>query len=296
MSGLPKILKAESYASMKNGEYLFQMALGRKLFADKHSHDFYEIIIVIKGGCKQMINDEIYDCGMGSITVLCPGDEHCFLSQEADTIVAALSVTEVETEKFAEAFELKDVLKNKFTVITSEADTKASDDKRCVSIKISEMEILRTEKLCNELSVIPEDKRGNMCKILLSEVFSYIIRNRHKDTKAPPSEFIAVLSEVNKLENAAKGVNAFLNISNFSHSQLCRLTKRYLGMTPSEYINDIRMKYALEMILNSDANYETVCETVGFKSLSHFYGLFVKKFGVTPSVARKGRYNVSRSV
>ena len=116
-----------------------------------------------------MINEEIYDCGIGNVTILCPGDEHCFLSQESDTIVAALSVTEDETNKFAKAFGLRDVFKNKLK--DGALVEKTSVDKHCVNIKISEMEILRTEKLCNEIFGIPEDKRGDMCKVLLGEVF-----------------------------------------------------------------------------------------------------------------------------
>lgn len=89
MDRLPNLLKAESFEEMCNGGYLFQMAFGRKLLRDEHCHDFYEIIIVLKGGCRQDINKEVYDCDVGSITVLCPGDVHGFLSQEPETIVAA---------------------------------------------------------------------------------------------------------------------------------------------------------------------------------------------------------------
>lgn len=214
-------------------------------------------------------------------------------------------------DKFAAAFGMKEVLKNKLSDSIeskrSESDADINADitnenisaevnKQCINIKISEIEVLRMEKLCNEIFVILEDKRMDMSRILLSRCFSYVVQSKYDNAKALPSDFTAVLSQVNKLENAAEGVNAFLRISNFSHSQLCRLTKRYLGMTPSEYINDIRMKYAMEMILNSDLDYDTVCETVGFSSLSHFYGLFVKKFGITPSAARRDGYGANRSV
>ena len=100
-----------------------------------------------------------------------------------------------------------------------------------------------------------------------------------------------ILAEMNRLPNAAEGVSAFLRLSTFSHAQLCRLTKKYLGMTPGEYVNGVRMKFAYEMAVSGEKDYETICEEVGFSSYAYFCRLFEKTYGMTPAKTRKSHYS-----
>lgn len=285
-----KILEEDSVKEIKRSGYLFQMTFGRKLLKDIHAHNFYEIIIVLKGGCKHTVNGRICNCKAGDITILRPYDEHCFDEQEEGTSVAALSASCREVNKFKNAFGLE-VTDNTeaFGAYSKSADIPDM-------IKLSGMETMRIQNLCNEIFALSDSKRTDMCRVLLSEVLGFTVKNKCCDTKEIPRRFSEILSEVNKLENAAGGVEKFLKISNFSHAQLCRLTKKYLDMTPSEYITGIRMKYAEEMVLSGELDYETICEKVGFNSLSHFYDLFKKNFGMTPASMRKSRYKKGRTV
>ena len=116
------------------------------------------------------------------------------------------------------------------------------------------------------------------------------------ETAGVPASFAALLAEMNQPVNAAGGVGVFLRLSNFSHAQLCRLTRKYLGMTPRDYVNTVRMKYAWELVVSSEESYEAICEAVGFSSFSYFCRLFVKTYGITPARARKSRSPGARTI
>ena len=87
-----------------------------------------------------------------------------------------------------------------------------------------------------------------------------------------------------------------MRLSNFSHAQLCRLTRKYLNQTPGEYVNGIRMKYAWKLVAAGKLDYETICETVGFASYSYFCRLFEKTYGATPARVRRTRRQGGRTI
>ncbi len=115
-------------------------------------------------------------------------------------------------------------------------------------------------------------------------------------SSAMPPSFADALERMNELENAAEGIPAFLRLSNFSHAQLCRLTKKHLGKSPGEYVNMIRMRYARELVRGGELDCESVGELVGFGSYSHFCALFTRTFGVSPSHARRETLDSLRTV
>ena len=68
----------------------------------------------------------------------------------------------------------------------------------------------------------------------------------------------------------------------FSKNHIINLFKKAYGVTPVNYLNDLRLqraKYLMEVTSNS---LETICPACGFQNYSHFYKLFVRKNGISP--------------
>ena len=65
--------------------------------------------------------------------------------------------------------------------------------------------------------------------------------------------------------------------------QLYRKLKAMTGMTPVEYIRDMRMKKAALMLNEGKFSVSEVMYTVGFSNSSYFSKCFSKAFGMTPT-------------
>ena len=70
----------------------------------------------------------------------------------------------------------------------------------------------------------------------------------------------------------------------FSYSQeyVCRTFKKITGVTITNYFNEPQMTYAYSLLLSSSYSIEQICERINFNSVSYFYRLFKKHFGITP--------------
>ena len=66
-----------------------------------------------------------------------------------------------------------------------------------------------------------------------------------------------------------------------------RIFKAETGKTPHEYLSDLRMTQARNLLLNTDLSIAQVSSDCGFQSSSHFQTLFKQRFGITPGKFRK---------
>lgn len=73
-----------------------------------------------------------------------------------------------------------------------------------------------------------------------------------------------------------------LSISNLSHR-----VKKATGRNVSDYITEIRMEYAHELLRDTDYNIQTIASMVGYTQASSFVNKFKKYYSVTPAEYRR---------
>jgi AraC-like DNA-binding protein len=72
-----------------------------------------------------------------------------------------------------------------------------------------------------------------------------------------------------------------------SESNFCKFFKKATSTTFSDYINDLRINEACNLLLFSDYSISEIAHASGFESLSYFNRVFLKKKQTTPSLFRK---------
>jgi AraC family cel operon transcriptional repressor len=67
------------------------------------------------------------------------------------------------------------------------------------------------------------------------------------------------------------------------------LFKQRLNITPTTYINRLRLNFARYMLLTTDMSIIEISMYAGFDNLSYFYRLFKQRFSLTPADLRKSQ-------
>ena len=89
------------------------------------------------------------------------------------------------------------------------------------------------------------------------------------------------------IENSDLSVDIMCDKMNVSRSQLYRKLNTYAGLSITEFIKEVRLKRAAQLLLQ---NPESICEIaylVGFNDPKYFSKCFKKKYGVSPSHFRE---------
>ncbi|MEM6361661.1 MAG: tetratricopeptide repeat protein [Bacteroidota bacterium] len=103
--------------------------------------------------------------------------------------------------------------------------------------------------------------------------------------KSPEETFIKNALEVvdQNLSNSEFTVEAFQKEMGMSRMQLHRKLKALTNFSASEFIRDIRLQRAEDLLIGNGLNVTEVAYSCGFNSVSYFTQCFRQKFGKSPS-------------
>jgi AraC-like DNA-binding protein len=99
------------------------------------------------------------------------------------------------------------------------------------------------------------------------------------------------------LERASKTIDLHIGDANFdayqfateigmSRSQLYRKIQALTGYSVNEFIRNIRLKKAAELLIKADNNITETAYIVGFKEVTYFVKCFANYYGVSPAKYR----------
>ena len=78
---------------------------------------------------------------------------------------------------------------------------------------------------------------------------------------------------------------------NMNGQYFCRFFKKMIGKPPIEYLTELRIKNACELLQSTDLPVMEVCLECGFNNLGNFMNAFRKYCGCTPGQYRKSKYH-----
>lgn len=137
-------------------------------------------------------------------------------------------------------------------------------------------------------------------EVLLSQIRSLlanrdILRNQLKENPtiianlvpndSPDKEFFTKIRQIveERLSDPEFSVDVLAREAAISRTGLFTKLKAVAEITPNEYIKQVRLQKAAELLSNNKMRVSEVCWQVGFSSRSHFAKCFQTQFGVPPS-------------
>ncbi len=258
--------KFEDHVKVHDSKYIFQSVENRRLSNIYHLHEFYEVILLIKGMVTHKINGR--DCEMlkGDCVILTPKDKHSFTAQSDDVKLIGLSVSSEEFLPFSNAFGV---------------NFRTSGEPKMFSClnRLNDLEAQAT-RCCN----VTDDNENKLLLSMLLNVYKAVPMT---DELNIPVALSNAVCQMESADNLKQGVDGLVRLSNYSYPHLYRLMKKYYGLTPHEFVLRLKLDTAYSLLIQSDNSVEDVAEGVGFMSVNHFNKVFSEKFGITPASLRK---------
>ncbi len=119
------------------------------------------------------------------------------------------------------------------------------------------------------------------------KLFRHII---HSDDTLQDPEVILANKVFNFVENhftRSQIPDMLEETFHFSYPYLCKLTKKYRKVTPVQYMHELRITKAKQLLNSTDLIVENIAQSVGFSELSIFFKLFKKHTGNAPNAWRR---------
>lgn len=255
---------------LANAPYAHITVHNRALMGDLHTHTFYEIILLISGRVTHQLNEQTYSLGEGDLVWMKPYDAHQYIDQSEELDLFSIQVSAEEVQRFLNAYGAESIIAN-------------ANQSGFLTLSASETRSIM--EICTRMLGQNSDKRILLYRMLMGKLMHCLL-NRALQGDIPNYLRLA-MDQMCSLRNAAEGVSAFLRLSNLSHAQLCRLMKKHCGITPQQFVKEIRLNLAYQMIESTDDDFLSISMEVGYNSFSHFCSAFKEKYGLSPSELRR---------
>ncbi len=72
-----------------------------------------------------------------------------------------------------------------------------------------------------------------------------------------------------------------------SRAQLCRRFRRLVGMSPIQYVLQLRLETARELMLSTERDIESIAQDCGFSDRYHLSRAFSARYGMGPATCRR---------
>lgn len=259
--------------------HLARTTINSKDTLSLHSHNYAEIFWIKSGQGIHCINGERLKIQKGFLCMIRPEDRHTF---EVGTDDKHMVITNI-------AFH-PESLKHYKTRYFPKSETYFWSNEPfpfCIQLDSSHLNELsaRTDQLFAE----PRDYM--QLDYILITIFRLINSLENQQINIPHWLTYA-MNNYNTPEHFMKGISGFVELSGHSTAHVNRSLQKHLKQTLTDTVIKIRLSYASQQLIMTNASIKTICADCGFSSLSYFYRLFKKQTGYTPVEYRRMNHKI----
>jgi len=239
-----------------------------------HGHDFAELFWVDAGRGIHRINEASVPLLPGSLVLMRPSDCHGIDPTGRETV----TVTNIAFPR-----ETLDFLGQRYFSEKETAFWHAG--KYPVTRQIDPSQLRRFNRWADELSQAPR-QRIHVERFLLNVLAELSLEQSDAPLDDAPDWLTQACRTIQKQEYFSGGVEKFLRLCGRSREHAARTVRHYLGVTPTDYVNGIRMAYAMRQLEMGNRDILEIALDCGIENLSHFYSLFRNRTAMTPRAYR----------
>ncbi len=251
-----------------------------------HRHEKWELMVVESGNILNYVNEKSYKATTGDVFLLGPPHLHAIEMVSPQHLHRDVYFNTDDIERVLDMFNedfKKDVLSGKQLIkLKLDMNDLTSLNKNISKLQsICLVESLKTNSL-HKLNKI----RSIAISILQYVLGIYSTTSLLKET-IYPEWLYSFLTTLHAPGVFTKSVNDIIATTNYSHTQFGKLFKKYCGVPLIEYVKNLRLAYAADLLKSTTHTTLFICENCGYDSYSYFERSFKEKFGRTPTQYRK---------
>lgn len=238
---------------------------------NRHCHDTYEVLYVIEGEGRFMIEGTSFDIKPGTLLVIRPFEYH-----------SMQLCGETAYERYVIHFSEKHLVSDALELLTSILDCVEGSGKVYSALSLSKNILPIFERFETAVG-LPDNEKTIYIKTLMSELMVFLSVSGGEQIAINEGELGArVIRYLN--ENLSRDVSLDTLARRFFVSKyyLCRAFKKHNGVSVHGYINHKRVMYAKQLIEQGETA-SGAAYKVGFGDYSAFYRAYVKIIGKAPT-------------
>lgn len=236
-----------------------------------HSHDFPEMFWVEDGSGRHFVNGELAPLSKGAIVLMRPSDSHGY----RDLRGGSMRITNLAYSPEARRHILK-----RYPIEAKplfDPPGRLPFSAKPPSPAFDELSVRARELAFGKASLAALDG-------FLLDVIRLLSGGGAPGVSADEVPDWLRAACVKAMEQAvfSKGVPALVSLCGRSPEHVSREFMRHFGVTPTDYVNRIRLDYAAARLRTASVPVKEVAMECGWNDLSFFHRLFLRRHGVSP--------------
>lgn len=241
-----------------------------------HTHSFTELFYVVSGRGSFRIEDKVFTVKEDDLVIVNPHVSHTESSKDSNPLeyivlgVDGLSLAEAEREE---------------------------DFEKHSPFSIHNYSKYRHEMLSYMNNLLYEvEKKNDYYEVICQNLLEVLILNVKRRIKS--SLVISVEEKITKECNYVKNyidvhyssdlnLDYLASITHISKYYLIRVFKKFMGVSPIEYLINKRISVAKILLETADYSIDQISKVSGFNSQSYFNQVFKERVGISPTKYKK---------
>lgn len=250
-----------------------------------HSHDFWEIFLIVKGEALNRIND---------VEVILKEGDICFMRPEDCHSLTRIKQERPENKIHLINFSVTDAFyRNIFDLYKMDIDS-VYNTRRGLTFNLGDMEKQAVIYIAKERDIhysIDSPTKNAYDVMLVTELIKLLLAKQSNVKQAYPEWLIKAIRNMQKEDGFSLTANDIYEMSGYGKTQCIKIFKQYLGVTPSKFFAQSKIRQACMLLSTTDMSVLEISQRLYYDSISHFVRLFKNETGKSPLEYRKSSRN-----
>jgi AraC-like DNA-binding protein len=241
-------------------------------FKREHRHTYFEIMLIEKGGCNQLIDFKNHIGNDYSCYIICPQQIHLMNRQDASGTVVQFTEDRIQSTELRAS--LRKLLFYENAAIVFEKRPDLYDELHLL------IRILRKYLVENEVA------KNQIVTHLLQSIVSILLDNKQLGDNSE-KDFVKKLLidfyqliEVHYSDNV--GVQFFIDHLGTTEKKLSETTRKHTGLSPLQVIHNRILLEAKRLMVFEEKTHKEIAYQLGFDSPASFSSFIKSKTGLSP--------------